>query len=432
MDQPKPLLVHKNENILFGVALLFSFTITIYFLISIIGAILFLVLGLLSYIGHALALAHIQLNSLRVKEDQLPHLYEKVVSLSEKMEVKSIPEVYILQSGGALNAFATKLTGSFGKSMVVLYSEFVDASIESGGSELDFVLAHEIAHVKRHHPLKSLLISPAMWVPFIGTSYLRAAELTCDRMAAYYTGEKEGAIDGLLLLASGKRVYKDVNLSAFLQQYNDKKGLFATLSELISTHPPIPKRIHDILLFMDHSTPVPLQKRGKQIAFIWMFLLFIIPGCLGLIGFLGYELYEHVDLSSILFSGGTTPLTKAVDDGDTDRVTQLIKSKADPNEVDSNGDTPLALATFYDDLDTMKLLLSLGADPNVPDDTGWTPLMYAVDNGNLKSGKLLLGAGADPNEKDNDGKSAVDYAKDNRDTQFIQLLNQYNTKPANQ
>jgi Zn-dependent protease with chaperone function len=112
--------------------------------------------------------------------------------------------VYIIESGGLLNAFATKVFGLFfGKNMVVLYSDFVDIGLDSEGKELDYVIAHELAHIKRNHIVKSLLIFPAMWVPFIGTSYLRMAEYTCDRMAAYYTDNPEDAINGLLILAAG-------------------------------------------------------------------------------------------------------------------------------------------------------------------------------------------------------------------------------------
>lgn len=425
MNQPRPLLVYKNENPFFGLALLLSFFITLVVLVSVIGALLFLLFGFVSFLTHALCMAHIQLNGVRVRENQLPVIHNKVTFLCEQMELKRVPEVYVVQSGGVLNAFATKITSVFGKRMVVLYSDLVEATLNSGGLEMDFILAHELAHIKRSHLLKRMLIAPALWIPFIGTSYLRATEYTCDRMAVYYTGMTKSAIDSLLLLASGKRLYTKINLNRYLQQYNDKKGLIATLAELCSIYPPLPKRIHEIQLLMAGDSVVPLKKRNGQTALIWIIMVILLPGLLFLLIFSGYKTYQYFDIGAWFASNWQPPLIQAVSSGDAKTVKQLLKSGEDPNETDDYGEGPLTMAADKEQLDIVKLLLSYGADPNLADNTGWTPLMSSVDTGNLKIGKLLLEAGGDPTQEDQDGWSALDYAKDDKDKPFILLLNQY-------
>jgi Zn-dependent protease with chaperone function len=420
----RPYLVHKNENLFYGLCVITSFILVVYLLLSIIGAFILFFFALISYFSHIISMSHIQVNGVRLRETQFPELYEKVKDLSLKMELTKIPEVYIVESGGLLNAFATKVFGIFGKNMVVLYSDFVDISIESGGNEIDYVIAHELAHIKRNHIVKSLLVFPAMWIPFIGGSYLRMAEYTCDRMATYYIGKPETAINGLLILAAGRRLYKKVNLEDYMQQYNDKKGLFVTLTELLSTHPPIPKRIQEIEILMFETPTVKLINRTKQVVAIIFIFLFLLPTMTVGLFIAGFKAIEEFDLFSEFFYE-YTPLMEASIEGHTSQVEALLISGADPNELNEYGESSLLLAVIYEEPEVIQLLIQYGADPNLQDHYGWTPLMSAVMNGNLEIGKLLLDAGADPLLTDEDGMSSIDYAQEIGNHDFVELLVHY-------
>ena len=425
----KPLLVHKNENLMYGLCIITSISIAINLLLSIVGAIIFIVLGLVSLFSHAISMAHIQVNGVRIKENQFPDLYKRVEELCEKMELKKVPEVYIVESGGMLNAFATKVFGLFGKNMVVLYSDFVDISLDSSGNEIDYVIAHELAHIKRNHIIKSLLIFPAMWVPFIGVGFSRMAEYTCDRIAAYYTEKPHDAINGLLILASGKRLYKNVNLNAFQEQYNDKKGMFVTLMELLSTHPPIPKRIHEIENLMYGSPSVPLIKRGKQTLAIMFLIFFLLPLIIAGIGFTVFWALDNMDFfEGIPFAANNTPLIEAASEGNLEKVNELLNAGENPNEYNEFGASPLLLAVDNEDMEMIELLLQNGADPNLQDDFGWTPFMSAILTDNVDIGKIMLEAGADPLLKDEEDMSAYDHAKDIGNEDFIRLLDSYINK----
>jgi Zn-dependent protease with chaperone function len=423
----KPLLVHKNENLMYGLCVLTSISMAIYLLISIIGAIIFIAVGIISLFSHAISMSHIQVNGVRLRESQFPELYQKVVVLSRKMELRNIPEVYIIESGGLLNAFATRVFGFFGKNMVVLYSDFVDIGLDSEGKELDYVIAHELAHIKRNHIVKSLLIFPAMWVPFIGTSYLRMAEYTCDRMAAYYTENPESAINGLLILAAGKRLYRNVHLSSYLEQYNEKKGIFVTLTELLSTHPPIPKRIHEIETFMFDNPTVALIKRGKQTFAIIFLIFFIFPAIVSGLAIAGVMAFDEFGsfLDELPYEMEYTPLMEASLNGEKEKVIELLEAGEDPNEMNEIGDSALLLAVTNEQIEIIPILLEHGADPNLHDESGWTPLMSAVMMENREIGKLLLEAGADPSLKDEFDMSSIDHAKEIGSKEFEELLNLY-------
>lgn len=432
-------LVHKHEETLFIFCVIATCFASLYLLLSVVGVFIFLALALISLFSHVISMSHIQLNGVRLRESQFPDLYDKVVSLSAKMELKNVPEVYILESGGLLNAFATKILAISGKNMVVLYSDFVDIAEESSDFDIDYVIAHELAHLKRNHVSKGIFVSLAMWIPFLGTSYLRMAEYTCDRMAAYYTEKPHNAINGLLILAAGRRLYNNVNLNDYLEQYNEKKGFFATLTELLSTHPPIPKRIHEIETFIngnDQAT-VKLVSKHKQIILIIVLVFLLIPGL-----FIGITVGTAFAVSKMDFLSGFAdpyeyetgyedePLMQAIVDNDQETVEQLLNDGSDPNTMNEFGESALMIALMNERPKFVPILLENGADPNHQDDYGWTPLMSAVVAGDLESGKLLLESGADPMLKDSDGMSAIDYANDYDDQEFIQLLESYTSDPS--
>ncbi|MFT4414232.1 M48 family metallopeptidase [Fredinandcohnia humi] len=425
----KPLLVHKHENLLYGLCILTTISLVFYLLISIVGVIIFAILAVISLLSHAISMAHIQVNSVRIKETQFPDLYSKVKELCTKMEISKIPEVYIVESGGILNAFATRIFGLFGKNMVILYSDFVDISLDSKGNELDYVIAHELSHIKRNHVVKSLLVFPAMWIPFIGVSYSRMAEYTCDRMAAYYTNNPADAINGLLILAVGRRLYKDVNLTEYQEQYNDKKGIFVTLAELLSTHPPIPKRIQEIETLMFGIPTVPLISRGKQTFAILFIVFFLFPIAVAGLTFVGIMAIEKINFfDEFPIPTEYTPLMEAAQEGDVDKVNELVNEGANPNEMNEFEENALFIAIVNEHKEVVQILLDHGADPNLQDSYGWTPLMSAVMTENIEIGKMLLEAGADPLLTDVDDMSSLDHAEELQSSEYVNLLNDYVNK----
>ncbi|MFP3340379.1 hypothetical protein R0J91_20530, partial [Micrococcus sp. SIMBA_131] len=70
------------------------------------------------------------------------------------------------------------------------------------------------------------------------------------RMGAYFIENGECAGNGLMILAVGKRLYQSVNKDAYIMQLQSERSFFVWLSELLSTHPPLPKRIAAVETFM--------------------------------------------------------------------------------------------------------------------------------------------------------------------------------------
>ncbi|MHB1404480.1 MAG: M48 family metallopeptidase [Desulfitobacteriaceae bacterium] len=260
-------LIHKKERRYFIFAVIASIIAYILLAVSITG-IIFLLIGLaLSLFVHALMLAFIRTNGVKLGPEQFPEVYGQAQTLATQMRMRTMPDIYVMQSGGVLNAFASRF---FGKNMVVLYSEIFELIAHKATDEVAFILAHELAHIKRRHISKQLAILPALWIPFAGEAYSRSCEYTCDRYAAYYTSKAKAATNSLVILAIGKALYKQVNLDKFLEQINSEHGFFVWLSRKLSTHPPLPERIREVGTFMGISEvnfpPVQKSKAGLVLA----------------------------------------------------------------------------------------------------------------------------------------------------------------------
>ena len=316
-------LVHKNERKYFIIALLVSIIMFVVLLFSIIGLFYLALFGMLSFVLHVLMMGYIRMNGVRLHQEQFPQVYDKVKELSEKMGIGYIPEVYVVESGGILNAFAAKF---FGKNMVVLYSSMFELIEQGAEDELAFVIAHELAHIKRRHIAKQLVILPAMWVPGITQAYSRACEYTCDRYAAYYTQNVETAKNCLTILGVGKKLYKYVDQNQYLNQIQNEKGFFICLYEKLATHPPIPKRIDQIDLYFNETYESVLSQKSKKglnwIPVSLLVLALVIGGSVYAIKSIDIEsFFDDMMLST---NPDTTPLINAVIKADIDEVNKLI------------------------------------------------------------------------------------------------------------
>jgi Zn-dependent protease with chaperone function len=413
-------LVHRKESIYVGFVLLFSILTYLFLTFSIIGLFIIALMLLVSLGLHGLYIGGVRRNGVKLSNEQFPELYEKAISVAKDMGLSKIPDIYVVESEGVLNAFATRF---FLKDMVVLYSGIFDLIEKNGEKEVMFVLAHEFAHLKRKHVLISLLILPAMWVPFLGNAYLRACEYTCDRYAAYYIQSLEAATNGLLMLAIGKELYVKVNRDAYMKQLQTESGFFVWLNEKLSTHPHLPKRVYELSKCYEPETTESLKEpKGRVwVGLVSAFFLIII---LSAGAFFTVQAIEEMDIFSDIAMEieGTTPLINAAMENDVEEMDVLLKEGADINETDEENSSALHWAVYYSSYDAAEYLLQQGADPNTIDVYDSTPLLSAVYGEDVEMVKLLLENGADASFEDSTGYTAYDYASDYGNVEIMSLL----------
>lgn len=183
-------------------------------------------------------IGHLKGNAIKLSKNQFPDIFQIVSKQSELLGLSNVPSVYILQSGGVLNAFAARF---FGRNYIVLYSEIVETAYDQDKAILEFIIGHELGHIKHNHMLKNLLLWPSYFIPFLGSAYSRACEYTCDNIG--HALSPSGVKAGLLVLASGKTIYKKVNLNEYLRQQTSEDGFWIWFAEKVASHPNLTKRL---------------------------------------------------------------------------------------------------------------------------------------------------------------------------------------------
>jgi Zn-dependent protease with chaperone function len=258
-----PFQVNKKEYVYFYISLVVSVVFYYFLCVSYariltsmhmyMGVFCFHAIGIGIFLlfTHVVLIGHLRGNAIEITKDQLPEVYKILENQSQILKLSDTPTMYLLQGDGVLNAFATKFLGT---NYVIIYSDVLEIAWTEGVEAVEFIIAHELGHIQRNHMslLKKLLLLPSLFVPFLRSAYARACEYTCDNIG--FSLSPEGARKGLLILASGKSLYKKVNLGAYVRNANNVSGFASWLAEICSTHPHLTKRLENLGLQSDADT----------------------------------------------------------------------------------------------------------------------------------------------------------------------------------
>ena len=269
---PRALTLPKERNY-FAVALLFSIFAWLILAITIIGLFYAVVIGPFVWLGNGLMVAALRSEAVRVSERQMPDLDATFHEVCARLGVRQPPELYVIQAGGALNAFATKHAG---RNFVVVYSDMLEAFGPSS-AEIRFILGHEIGHICSNHILKNLALLPALLMPLLGPAYSRACESSCDRHGAAASGDIGGSLRAMLTLAGGKETGRKLDPAAFADQYPQERGFFVSWHELTSGYPTLSKRTSDLRALHDPLLAVAPARNP----FAYLFAMITPGGRLG-------------------------------------------------------------------------------------------------------------------------------------------------------
>jgi len=235
-----PKLRSPKERPLFVLAALVS---TVVWLLAIVGTLgvglaYILVGGFFFLAAHAVFLAHVRGNGVRVTRHQLPQLHTRTEAIALKLGMERLPEVYPLQQGGILNAFATKLLS---RRCVIIYSELVAACADP--RQLDFIVGHELGHLAAGHLAWNAYLAPFHILPWLGPAYSRAREYTGDRCGLAAVGALDPALRGLGVLAAGGALGQQIDLEVFASQRLESGRFWMATAELCMSHPYLCKRV---------------------------------------------------------------------------------------------------------------------------------------------------------------------------------------------
>jgi Zn-dependent protease with chaperone function len=194
-------------------------------------ALLLLVPGLVLY--RQLTRAGIRGSAVRLSRRQFPDIYAVKENFARKLGLKREPEIYLMSGNGALNAFAAS---TFGYDYMVIHSELFSNTYEKNRDALAFIVGHELGHLRLGHTRLWYQLSTAYVdrLPLLRGFLSRAREFSCDRHGAYLAPQGE---EGLVLLAAGRYVYKDVDVGELLEQAQRFQGFWPVVAQLPQSHP---------------------------------------------------------------------------------------------------------------------------------------------------------------------------------------------------
>ncbi len=240
-------LTLAKEDKYFTFVLIISVLVWLGLLISVVGILYAGLFGFLLWIGSGMLTAYLRAEAVRVDERQLPQLHATFLRVCEKLNVRTPPKLYVLQAGGALNAFATRFSG---RDFVVIFSDMLEA-FGPESSEMQFILGHELGHLKSNHIMKRIFLAPGVFFPLLGPAYLRACEASCDRFGAFAADNLDGAVRAMMTLSGGKYKEPALDAPAFASQHYDERGFFVSWHELTSTYPTLSQRVSTLLALRD-------------------------------------------------------------------------------------------------------------------------------------------------------------------------------------
>jgi Zn-dependent protease with chaperone function len=261
-----------SEGPLYGGVVVASLVLWGLLVISLIGFAYAVLIGAFFFLAHVGFVAHVRGNGVRLGPDQFPELHARVVELSQRAGLKRVPEAYVVQAGGSLNALATRFLGS---SVIVLFSELVDACGDDHAAR-DMVVGHELGHLAAGHLDGRWFLLPGLLFPFLGSAYSQACEYTCDRYGAALCGDPRGALTGLGVLAAGGSHGRRVDFRALARQRETLDTGWMTLGRWLMTHPPLCLRVAALEPALAEGLPPSTRGTLRAVAILGVFLL--LPG----------------------------------------------------------------------------------------------------------------------------------------------------------
>ena len=194
--------------------------------------------------------------AVKVGPKQFPRVHDIAKQSAATLGIAP-PTVYI-RNNPTMNA------GTYGTnddSFILVHSALID---HFSDDELLSVLGHECGHIHNNHVvyltamhfLRTMATTVFRWAmaPALVAlnSWSRRAEVTCDRAGLLCSRDLDVSTRALAKLALGSsKLYKQLNLEAFLEQYDEGQDGIGRYTEVVASHPWLPKRVKALRVFAE-------------------------------------------------------------------------------------------------------------------------------------------------------------------------------------
>jgi len=188
----------------------------------------------------------------KVTPQSVPEMIPLIQVNSARLQVEPV-NVFIVPSN-QLNAYTF---GIDSPKAIVLYSSLFKIMDQD---EVQFILGHEMGHVKLGHTWLNTLVGGMAGIPStLGAAAImeltfrwwnRACEYSADRAGVLACGKPDKAITALIKLEAGPAARTQSGMQAAIQHIeSEDDDIMQNLEELLASHPMIAKRVEQIRNF---------------------------------------------------------------------------------------------------------------------------------------------------------------------------------------
>lgn len=185
--------------------------------------------------------AYLQGYCLKLNKHQFPKIYEHINKIYKHFDPKgTLPSIYIVEAGGF---FTTILKNIPNKDYIYVSSSIIELWKEGKTDEFNAFICREIGHILSKHKnfFFKIFIFPSLFIPFLGSAYLRKCEYSADNyVLTFNNNNKEKTISALAILGTGKKLNKELNINTYIQQ---AQGFWYNLLRILSFQPFLTSRI---------------------------------------------------------------------------------------------------------------------------------------------------------------------------------------------
>jgi Zn-dependent protease with chaperone function len=260
---------YANEQLILWVTVLLvlgviAITATATVCLSVIFVAIALVYSLWSSKAHHQSLIQ---NAQQVTPQNVPGLSPVIQEAANRLQVE--PVNVFLFPNRALNAYTF---GMDSPKAIVLYSSLLQVMDRD---ELQFIIGHEMGHVKLGHTWLNSLVGGMAGIPssFAAAALMelafrwwnRACEFSADRAGMLACGSPHKAISALIKLEAGADARSQEGLMRAIERIEaEDDDLSNNIAELLATHPMIIKRVEKLRDYAHSAEYARLQNGVNQ------------------------------------------------------------------------------------------------------------------------------------------------------------------------
>jgi hypothetical protein len=182
-------------------------------------------------------------NSVRLSRDQVPLIHELLERHCRALNLEKVPDLYL---GDRVIRAPAQAFSTFRTDFIVVNPRYIERKPEKSKRVLSFALGREIGRMRLRHTTwwYEMVVAYVINIPYLKNPMTQVQTLSHDRYGAYLEPKP---LPGLIILASGRRLLKEIATDDFVRDAREYGGFWALVSNFAQPSPHISYRIKELM-----------------------------------------------------------------------------------------------------------------------------------------------------------------------------------------